>query len=440
MNSNSRTLIRVFLLAAMLLSSFAYGQLQIVITQGVDNPVQIAIVPFEWTGFGALEDNITDIVTSNLRNSGEFSPILESNMLSTPHDQDEVFFRDWRFLGADYLLIGKITETGGAGTMQVQYEFFDVLREERLLGEVLNGSQSQLRDVAHSISDKIFEEVTGVRGAFATKILYITSERINNEVTDYYLNMSDADGGRPQILLSSKEPIMSLSWSPDCRQIAYSSYESTRPRIYIQDLISGAREQITDFPGINGSPVFSPDGSKLAMVLSKDGSPDIYVMDLRTRNLRRMTTHFAIDTEPSWTPDGESLIFTSERGGNGRPQLYQISLETGSWERLTFEGTYNSKGLMLPDGSNLLMVHRYNTTDEYHLAIMNIDRGTIRTLTETALDESPSIAPNASMVMYASKAGNRGILNAVSIDGRVKFQLPSAQGDVREPAWSPFCD
>jgi len=440
MNSNSWTLIRVFLLAAMLLSSFAYGQLQIVITQGVDNPVQIAIVPFEWTGFGALEDNITDIVTSNLRNSGEFSPILESNMLSTPHDQDEVFFRDWRFLGADYLLIGKITETGGAGTMQVQYEFFDVLREERLLGEVLNGSQSQLRDVAHSISDKIFEEVTGVRGAFATKILYITSERINNEVTDYYLNMSDADGGRPQILLSSKEPIMSLSWSPDCRQIAYSSYESTRPRIYIQDLISGAREQITDFPGINGSPVFSPDGSKLAMVLSKDGSPDIYVMDLRTRNLRRMTTHFAIDTEPSWTPDGESLIFTSERGGNGRPQLYQISLETGSWERLTFEGTYNSKGLMLPDGSNLLMVHRYNTTDEYHLAIMNIDRGTIRTLTETALDESPSIAPNASMVMYASKAGNRGILNAVSIDGRVKFQLPSAQGDVREPAWSPFCD
>jgi TolB protein len=186
--------------------------------------------------------------------------------------------------------------------------------------------------------------------------------------------------------------------------------------------------------------VFSPDGTKMAMVLSKDGNPDIYVMDLRTRDLRRVTNHFAIDTEPSWTPDGESLIFTSERGGNSRPQIYQVSLDSGWVERLTFQGTYNSKGLMLPDGVNLLMIHRENTSDEYHLAIQNIERGTIRELTSTALDESPSIAPNASMVIYASKAGDRGILNAVSIDGRVKFQLPSSQGDVREPSWSPFFD
>jgi TolB protein len=434
------TLIRIILFSACLLSTVAYGQLQIVITQGVDNPVQIAIVPFEWNGFGVLEDNVPAIVTSNLRNSGEFAPITEENMLSTPHEQEEVFFRDWRFLGADYLLIGKISETTSNGALQVQYEFFDVLREERLFGEVLGGTRSQLRDVAHTISDKIFEQVTGVRGAFATKILYVTSQRINTEVTEYQLNLSDADGGRPQVLLDSREPIMSPSWSPDGSRIAYVSFESTRPRIYIQELSTGVREQMTDFPGINSSPVFSPDGTKMALVLSKDGNPDLYVMDLRTRDLRRITNHFAIDTEPSWTPDGESLIFTSERGGNSRPQLYQVSLDTGWVERLTFEGTYNSKGAMLPDGSNLLLVHRFNTTDEYHLAIMNIDRGTIRTLTETALDESPSIAPNASMVIYASKAGNRGILNAVSIDGRVKFQLPSAQGDVREPAWSPFFD
>ncbi len=438
MTSLSKGFVRLILAAGLLLSFNSYAQLQIVITQGVDNPVQIAIVPFEWTGFGVAPENITGIIAANLRNSGEFAPIAEENMLSTPHEQSEVFFRDWRFLGADYLLIGKIIETGGS--MQVQYEFFDVLREERLLGEALGGTRSQMRDVAHNISDKIFEEVTGVRGAFGTKILYVTSERVSEDLTNYQLNLSDADGGRSQVLLSSVEPIMSPSWSPDCRQIAYVSFESTRPRIYIQDLNSGAREQMTDFTGINSSPVFSPDGTKMALVLSKDGNPDIYVMDLRTRDLRRVTNHFAIDTEPSWTPNGESLIFTSERGGNSRPQLYQVSLDSGWVERLTFEGTYNSKGLMLPDGSNLLMVHRYNTTDEYHLAIMNIDRGTIRPLTETSLDESPSIAPNASMVIYASKAGNRGILNAVSIDGRVKFRLPSAQGNVREPAWSPFCD
>jgi len=420
-----------------LLSTLAYGQLQIVITQGVDDPVQIAIVPFEWTGFGVLDDSISDIVGNNLRNSGEFAPIPEANMLSNPHEQSEVFFRDWRFLAADYLLVGKITESS-SGAMQVQYEFFDVLREQRLLGEVLSGTRNQLRDVAHAISDNIFEQVTGVRGAFATKLLYVTSQRINQELTNYQLNMSDADGGRPQVLLTSQEPIMSPSWSPDGNRIAYVSFESTRPRIYIQEVSTGAREQMTDFRGINSSPKFSPDGTKLAMVLSKDGNPDIYVMDLRTRDLRRVTNHFAIDTEPSWTPDGESLIFTSERGGNNRPQIYQVSLDTGWVERLTFEGTYNSKGAMLPDGVNLLMVHRYDTRDEFHLAIQNIERGTIRVLTDTSLDESPSIAPNASMVIYASKAGNRGILNAVSIDGRVKFQLPSAQGDVREPAWSPF--
>ena len=436
----ARTLIQTALLSACMLSSVAYSQLQIVITQGVDNPVQIAIVPFAWDGFGVLEDDVPAVVTSNLRNSGEFAPIAEENMLSTPNEQEEVFFRDWRFLGADYLLIGKITEVSSTGTLQVQYEFFDVLREERILSGVLGGARSQLRDVAHTISDEIFEQVTGVRGAFSTKILYVTSQRINNELTNYQLNLSDADGGRPQVLLNSQEPIMSPSWSPDGSSIAYVSFESTRPRIYIQELSTGAREQMTDFPGINSSPVFSPDGTKLALVLSKDGNPDLYVMDLRTRDLRRITNHFAIDTEPSWTPDGESLIFTSERGGNSRPQLYQVSLDTGWIERLTFEGTYNSKGAMLPDGSNLLLVHRFNTSDEYHLAIMNIDRGTIRTLTETSLDESPSIAPNASMVIYASKAGNRGILNAVSIDGRVKFQLPSAQGDVREPSWSPFFD
>lgn len=231
---------------------------------------------------------------------------------------------------------------------------------------------------------------------------------------------------------------MSPTWSPDASQIAYVSFESTRPRIYVQDLQTGNREMITDFPGQNSAPAWSPDGTKMAMVLSRDGDPEIYVMDMRTRNLTRVASHYAIDTEPSWTPDGLSIIFTSERGGSGRPQIYQVELATGWVERLTFDGTYNSAATMLEDGSNLVLVHRADTYDEYNISLMNLDRGTIRILTETQLDESPSIAPNASMVIYASKANGRGVLNAVSIDGRLKFRLPSSQGEVREPSWSPF--
>jgi TolB protein len=431
--------LRGFIFFGYLMCSLAHAQqLTIQITQGVDNPVPIAIVPFEWQGFGVLSENITDVVNRDLRNSGEFSPIAEENMLSTPHEENEVFFRDWRFLGSDYLLIGKIMRSNNSELFEVQYELFDVVREMRMIGEVISGTESQLRDIAHQISDVVFEQVTGVRGAFGTKILYITSQRISQLESNYQLNMADADGGRAQVLLNSQEPIMSPSWSPDARQIAYVSFESTRPRIYIQDLGTGTREQITDFPGINSSPVWSPDGTKMAMVLSKDGNPDIFVMDLKTRDLRKITTHFAVDTEPSWMPDSKSLIYTSEQGGNGRPQIYQVALDTGWSERVTFEGTYNSKGMMLQDGKNLVLIHRLDTTDDYHLAIQNLDRGTIRILTETSLDESPTIAPNASMIMYASKSGNRGILNAVSIDGRVKFQLPIAEGDVREPAWSPY--
>lgn len=418
----------------------AQQTLTITVTNGVSNPVPIAVVPFDWQGFGVLPESITDIVNSDLGNSGQFAPIEERNMLSTPHEQSEVFFRDWNFLGADYLLIGKVLQSSNSSLMQVQYELFDVTRETRVIGEVISGTQDQLRDIAHQISDVVYEQVTGVRGAFSTKILYVTSQRLSPTQTNYQLNLSDADGGRPRVLLQSQEPIMSPSWSPDAQRIAYVSFESSRPRIYIQELATGAREQITDFPNLNSSPEWSPDGTRMAMVLSKDGNPDIYVMDLRSRDLRKITTSLAVDTEPSWTPDGRSLIYTSEQGGNNRPQIYQVEVDSGRSERVTFEGIWNSMGMMLPDGVNMVVIHRYDRASDFHLAILNLERGTTRVLTATALDESPTIAPNASMILYASKEGDRGVLNGVSIDGRVKFRLPVAEGDVREPSWSPFLD
>jgi TolB protein len=434
----------VVLLFCGLLSQLLQAQSQqlvIQITQGVDNPIPIAIVPFEWQGFGVLPENITDVVNSDLRNSGEFSPLDEKNMLSFPHQESEVYYRDWRLLGSDYILVGKVNRSANSNLIEVQYELFDVVREMRMVGEVISGTEAQLRDISHQISDVVFEKITGVRGAFATKILYITSQRLSDKVTNYQLNLADADGGRPQVLLQTQEPIMSPTWSPDASQIAYVSYErESKSRIFIQNLRTGAREQLTDYPGINGAPAWSPDGTKMAMVLSKDGNPDIFVMDLRSRALQKVTTHFALDTEPSWTPDSKAILYTSEQGGENRPQVYQVTLDTGWSERVTFEGTYNSEAALLPDGANMVMIHRENVRDDYHVAIQNLERGNIRILTSSQLDESPTIAPNASMIMYASKSGGRGILNAVSIDGRVKYQLPVTQGDVREPAWSPFLD
>ncbi len=437
-----RTFQRVAVLLLLLVAPLAQAQqmLTIQITQGADNPVRIALVPFQWTGFGALPENITQIVTNDLRNSGIFSPLQEGNFLSQPHQQSEVFFRDWNLLGAQYLLIGRIMQSPNSDLMQVQYELFDVNRQARMVGEVISGTETQLRDIAHQISDVIYEQITGVRGAFSTKLLYITSQTVSETVTNYQLNLADVDGARAQVLLESREPIMSPTWSPDAKQIAYSSAESGNWAIFIQDLATGQREQITSFPRQNAAPAWSPDGTRMAMVLSQDGNPDIYVMDLRTRNLRKVTTHFAVDTEPSWTPDGKALLYTSDQSGNNRPQIYRVDLDTNFSERITFEGVWNQKAKMLPDGENMVVVHHYDNNDSYHIAIMNLERNTIRILTDTTLDESPTIAPNASMILYAAKENGRSVLNGVSIDGKVKFQLPVTSGDVREPAWSPFLD
>ena len=430
------------LLAFMLLvgAGIARAELSIQITQGVDNPIPIAVVPFQASGLAFGAEDVAEIVANDLEQVGEFLALARENLLSLPSEEGDVFFRDWQVLAQDYLLVGKVTGSPGSQLVQVQYELFDVNRELRLVGEVLSGNVSQIRDIGHEIANVVYEQVTGVRGAFTTQILYVVAEPSAGG-TDFRLEKADYDGARAQVLLRSREPIMSPNWSPDGNEVAYVSFETDLPRIYIQYIATGERRQITNYSGINSSPVFSPDGNMLAMVLSRDGSPDIYVQDLRSNELIRVTDHPAIDTEPSWTPDGRSIVFMSDR--TGQPQIYQIEVGASSFdvERLTYDCFQCAKARFLPDGVNLIHVRRETRQSPmYQIAIINIESLRVITLTNTSLDESPSLAPNGSMIMYATRYQGRGVLDAVSIDGQVKFRLPSAEGDVREPAWSPFLD
>lgn len=423
------------LMASLLLTlSLKVGaELQIEVTQGADNAVRVAVVPFEWRGRGELPLDIHEVVTADLALSGRFETLPIDQMLSLPSRQEDVYPRDWQLLNTEYVIIGEITESGP--DLMVRFELIDVFKNTSILRQRIVGKDLELRDMGHHVSDAIFELLTGVPGAFSTEILYIT---VVDSPTGriFRLNVADADGQRVRTVLQSREPILSASWAPDGDRIAYVSFEKdSRPAIYIHNIRTRVRQQITDFKGLNGAPAFSPDGEKLAMVLSKDGNPEIYVLDLTStpRRLRRLTRHYGIDTEPSWSADGKSIIFTSNRGG--QPQIYAMDLETLTVERLTFEGDYNARAVLANRGDGLIMVHRRKGI--FHISYLDLERGFLRVLTETALDESPSIAPNDSLLIYATQVNGRGILAGVSIDGGVRFNLPATEGDVREPAWSP---
>lgn len=422
-----------FFIVSLLLSVFAKAELTIEITQGIATSIPISVVPFQTASMASPGAVIDEVVANDLERSGHFSILAPKDMLSHPHTEDDLYFRDWRLLKQDYVVMGVITQLP-EGLFQVRYQLFDVFNERELLTQTLKANEGQLRDVAHRISDAIYEQLTGIRGAFSTKIAYVTT---NPERTRFNLSIADSDGAREKIILTSKYSIFSPSWAPDGKRIAYVMLEDAGSRVYVQDITTGKKQLISSNKGLNSAPAFSPDGKKLALTLSKDGNPEIYVVDLTTRNWLRVTNHYAIDTEPNWMPDGKHIIFTSGRSGN--PQIYRKNIETGYLERLTFEGHYNARARLAQDGRFLVMVHQAQKNDDFHIASLDLTRGLLQILSsDTYLDESPSVSPNGVMVMYAAKHNKRSILAAVSIDGDVKFLVPSKSGDVREPAWGPY--
>ncbi|QJQ99130.1 Tol-Pal system beta propeller repeat protein TolB [Halomonas sp. PGE1] len=425
-----KALITSWLTALLLIfSGLAQANLTIEITRGSDRATPVAVVPF--AGGDDFPEDVAQVIHDNLERSGYFDPLPRRQMIDRPSESDEVRYGTWRSLDVRYLVVGRASREGNG--YRLRYELMDVSGERRMLGEVVTADQNELRGAAHYISDQIFEAITGIRGAFSTRIAYVTAQGVGDNM-QFTLYVADADGRNSQQVLSSREPILSPAWSPDGRRLAYVSFETERPAIYIQDLASGQRVRATSFEGINGAPAWSPDGRRLAMSLSKDGQPEIYVMDIASREFQRITNSSSIDTEPAWAPDGRSLLFTSDRSGG--PQLYRHDFASGQQQRLTFTGNYNARGRFSPDGESIFLIHR--SSNGFQVARQDLDSGRLVVLSDSRWDESPSVAPNGTMVIFATQQGNSGVLGAVTADGRASFRLPSASGDVREPAWSPF--
>lgn len=426
----------VLVLLLLCLTSAARAQVTIEITGGAEGALPIAIVPFQRAeGTPQPPENVAGIIRNDLFRTGQFKPLPPEDFIASPATFTEVKFQNWRALGADYLVLGGISSASGGG-FEVRFELIDVYGAQRLEGRRFRVQGPGLRTLAHQISDIIYEAITGQPGAFNTQIAYVSVSQ-DNDQRAFRLIVAQSDGHNRQTVLTSKQPILSPAWSPDRKRLAYTSFEGRRSEIFVQEVATGERRKIADFKGINSAPAWSPSGNKLAVTLSKGGSADIYIIDVESGQARQVTRHWAIDTEPVWTPDGSALYFTSDRAGN--PQIYKLPIGGDTPERVTFEGNYNAAPDISPDGLWLAMVHRGGNGGGFRIAVKNLESGLLRVITDGPLDESPSFAPNGSMLLFAATTdAGRSELATVSVFGRARMALGIFTNEVREPAWSPL--
>ncbi|HET8765305.1 MAG TPA: Tol-Pal system beta propeller repeat protein TolB [Rhodanobacter sp.] len=410
------------------------GGLDIQIVGGVKTATPIAVVPFATQGMAPLPTDVADVIRNDLNRCGQFRALAKSDIVEFPSKGSDINFSTWRLLKQDFIAVGNISDAGG-GMLKVSYELWDVNKQQNLLAAYFTAPAGDLRGVAHQIADAIYQKITGVRGAFWTRIAYITQVGLGDNMT-YSLVVADSDGFNPQVVARSHESLMSPAWSPDGKKIAYVSFESGNSQIYVQDLTTGARQLVASHPkGINGAPAWAPDGRRLAVALSFSGHLELYQLDLGSRHETQITHSPSINTEPVWSPDGGSIYFTSDR--SGRAQIYRTAASGGGAQRVSFQGQSNSNSTLSYDGKKLAMVQ--GNGNVFRIAIMDLGLGgQVHFLSPGPLDFGPSWAPNASMLLYGATEGPRGVLYATSADGMVRQRLALANGSVSDPSWGPY--
>ena len=412
----------------------ARAELQVNVTQGVTDPIPIAIVPF---GRAVPADggfDLTAVVQHDLESSGRFRAMQRRDMLTTPTRPADVQAADWKAAGNDYVLVGRISAPN-ATEIDVECDLVNTLTGQRIGGKKIVATSASLRNAAHMVSDFVYEAILGVRGAFATRVAYVSVQG-QAPSQHFQLIVADSDGESPKVILESAQPIMSPTWSPDDQWLAYVSFENRLSAIYIQRVRTGERRLVSQRLGVNGAPAFSPDGTRLALTLSgSGGNLDIWLLDLASQGLTRLTDDPAVETEPAWSPDGKSIYFTSDRAGG--PQIYKLDIANPKRvQRITFGSGYVARPRVSPDGTKIAFVTREG--NNYRVAVQDLASGTVSVLSHGSLDESPSFAPNGATIIYAGRDGAVGTLQTVSVDGQVTQRLTSTQGELREPAWEPF--
>jgi TolB protein len=407
-----------------LMASAASAQFRVEISGVGGTQLPIAVARFR--DEDKAPQQVSAIVRADLERSGLFKAPDSGIVLD---ETAQPVMTEWRARGADALLAGSVTRLAD-GRYDVRYRLWDAVKGQSLLAQSMAVPAADLRLAAHRIADAVYEKLSGEKGVFSTRIAYVT--KAGNR---YILRIADADGEGGQVALASPEPIISPSWSPDGRELAYVSFEGQKAAIWVQEVASGKRRMVANFRGSNSAPAWSPDGTQLAVTLSRDGGSQIYLIDRNGENVRRLTTSPAIDTEPVFSPDGKSLYFVSDRGGS--PQIYRMPVAGGAAERVTFTGSYNISPALSPDGRHLAYIARQGGA--YRVTLQELGSSAPpRTLTETRADQRPSFAPNGRLIVYATQAQGRDVLMTSSLDGRIKASLAVSQTDVREPVWGPY--